>query len=44
MGNKSALKYSNVSSNDNTTNPGSPFWADKTTNRKIKVKFVFKQI
>ncbi len=43
MGNKSALTYSNINTN-NATNAGSPFWANKSSNRKTKIKNVFKQI
>lgn len=44
MGNQSALKYSNVRANDVSASAGSPFWADKKTNRKNLFKAIIKQV
>ena len=44
MGNKSALKYSNISANDTTASAGSPFWADKNAKNKNTFKFIMKQV
>lgn len=44
MGNKSALKYSNISGNDTVASAGSPFWADKNAKRKSLFKNVMKQV
>ncbi|XQP55836.1 MAG: membrane protein insertase YidC [Mycoplasmoidaceae bacterium] len=44
MGNSSALKYSSIMGNDTTASAGSPFWADKNTNRKTLFKTIMKQV
>ena len=43
MGNKSALKYSNVQANDTTASAGSPFWGSKNADKKLLFKKIMKQ-
>ena len=44
MGNKSALKYSNIRANDAASSAGSPFWGSKNQNKKTLFKSVMKQV
>lgn len=44
MGNKSALKYTNINGNDTSASAGSPFWSSKSSNKKTLFKNITKQI
>lgn len=43
MGNKSALKYSNIKANDTTASAGSPFWTSKGASKSL-FKKIMKQV